>query len=88
MSNLNTSTVEKHIADTRITRALGWIGCLFICIGAIAVTLEIDPLNIYMLNAGAIVYAVWGYRTKQWNQVTVNLFLIAVYSFGAIWRLI
>jgi 4-hydroxybenzoate polyprenyltransferase len=88
MSNLNTSTVEKHIADTRITRVMGWAGCLFICIGAIAVTLEIDPLNIYMLNAGAVVYAVWGYRTKQWNQVTVNLFLIAVYSFGTIWRLI
>ena len=88
MKILNNDSLNKSIADTRITRVLGWVGCLFICIGAIAVTLEIDPLNIYMLNAGAIVYAVWGYRTKQWNQVTVNLFLIAVYSFGTVWRLI
>ena len=88
MSNLNASAVEKAITDTRMNRALGWLGCLFVCVGAIAVTLEIDPFNIYALNAGAIVYAVWGYRTKQWNQVTVNIFLIAVYSFGVVWRLI
>ena len=88
MTILNDDSVNKSISDARINQALGWLGCLFICIGAIAVALDIDPLNIHALNLGAIVYAVWGYRTKQWNQVAVNLFLIAVYSFAAVWRLI
>ena len=88
MTILNDDSVNKFISDARINQALGWVGCLLVCIGAIAVALEIDPLNIYMLNAGAIVYGIWGYRTKQWNQVAVNLFLIAVYSFGVVWRLI
>jgi len=71
-----------------INRYLGWIGCFFVCLGAMLTTLKIDPLNIYALNMGAIVYALWGLRTRQWNQVAVNLFLIAVYGIGALWRMI
>ena len=70
-----------------INKTLGWVGCFFVCLGAALTSLQVDPLNIYALNIGAIVYAIWGYRVRQWNQLAVNLFLIAVYGFGAVWRM-
>jgi hypothetical protein len=88
MTSLNSEPLDKFVANKQTNKILGWAGCFFVCVGAIAVTLEFDPLNIYALNIGALIYALWGYRTKQWNQVTVNVFLIAVYSFGLIWRII
>ena len=88
MTSLNTEKLDSYIINTTTNKILGWVGCFFVCVGAIAVALEIDPLNIYTLNVGALIYAIWGWRTKQWNQVAVNIFLILVYSFGLIWRII
>ena len=76
-----------ELIETKFNKTLGWVGCFFVCLGAALTTFQIDPLNIYALNLGAIVYAVWGYRVKQWNQLAVNLFLIGVYGFGALWRM-
>jgi hypothetical protein len=77
-----------NLDSTKINNMIGWFGCIVVCVGALAVALNIDPLNVYALNLGALIYAIWGYRTKQWNQVAVNAFLISVYTFGAIYRLI
>ena len=77
-----------ELIETRFNKALGWVGCFFVCLGAALTTFQFDPANIYALNLGAIVYAIWGYRVKQWNQLAVNLFLIAVYGFGALWRMV
>ena len=76
------------LIETKFDKALGWVGCGLVCLGAALTTFQIDPLNIYALNLGAIVYAIWGYRVKQWNQLAVNLFLIGVYGFGALWRML
>jgi hypothetical protein len=70
-----------------INRVLGWTGCFFVCVGALLTTFDIDPLNIYALNVGAIIYAAWGIRTRQWNQVAVNGFLIAIYGLGLVLRI-
>lgn len=88
MTSINTDSIDKYIADNTVNRFLGWLGCFFVCVGAVAVTLDLDPINVYALNIGSIIYGIWGFRTKQWNQVIVNMFLISVYSLGIVWRLI
>jgi 4-hydroxybenzoate polyprenyltransferase len=65
-----------------VSKALGWAGCFFVCAGALCTSLRIDPLNIYFLNLGAIVYLFWSIRTKTWNQVVVNTVLLAIYIMG------
>jgi len=52
-----------------INRVLRWAGCFFVCVGALLTTFDIDPLNIYALNVGAIIYAVWGIRTLCGNGI-------------------
>ena len=77
-----------ELIETKFNKALGWVGCFLVCLGAALTTFQFDPANIYALNLGAIVYAIWGYRVKQWNQLAVNLFLIAAYGFGALRRMV
>jgi hypothetical protein len=66
---------------------LGWLGCAFVCAGAVCTSFQIDPLNIVFLNLGALVYLIWSIRTKTWNQVVVNTVLIGIYAAGAIIRM-
>ena len=55
--------------------------------GAMATALAIDPLNIWLLNAGAMLYLFWSLRVRDWNLVAVNAGLLTIYVFGAILRL-
>ena len=50
--------------------------------GAILTSLRIDPENIYLLNAGAILYFIWGYRIREMNLVVINLGFIIIYAVG------
>lgn len=56
--------------------------------GAIATSLAIDPLNIWLLNAGAVLYLFWSLRVRDWNLVAVNAGLLTIYAIGAIIRLV
>ena len=76
------------MTDNKINSLIAWTGCAVVCVGAIATSFSIDPLNVYAFNLGSMLYGLWGYRTKQWNQVIVNAFLIAVYTFGAVYRMV
>jgi hypothetical protein len=51
-------------------------------IGAILTSLRIDPMNIYLLNVGAILYFVWGYRIREWNLIVINAGFILIYAIG------
>ena len=55
--------------------------------GALATALAQDPLNIWLLNAGAILYLYWSYSVRDWNLVAVNGGLLTIYLIGAIIRL-
>lgn len=55
--------------------------------GALATALAVDPLNIWLLNAGAVLYLFWSLRVRDWNLVAVNAGLLTIYVFGAILRL-
>ena len=61
---------------------LKWSACVVTLAGAILTSLRIDPLNIYLLNAGAVLYFVWGYRIREWNLIVINLGFILIYTVG------
>jgi hypothetical protein len=55
--------------------------------GAVATSLALDPLNIWLLNAGALLYLYWSVTVRDWNLVAVNAGLLTIYLIGAIIRL-
>ena len=61
---------------------LKWLACVVTLIGAILTSLRIDPENIYLLNCGAILYFVWGYRIREWNLIVINAGFIVIYAIG------
>ena len=50
--------------------------------GALCTSLRIDPLNIMLLNLGALVYMIWAMRIRKMNLVIVNAVLLAIYAIG------
>jgi len=71
-----------------VNNFLKWFGCACVIAGAVCVSLKIDPLNMYLLNLGALCYLAWGVRVKEWSQVTVNSALLLIYMGGIIQRLL
>ena len=61
---------------------LKWIACAVTLVGALATSLQMDPLNIWLLNAGAALYLVWSLRIREWSLVTINGGLLAIYLIG------
>ena len=61
---------------------LKWSACIVTLIGAVLTSLRIDPMNIYLLNLGAILYFVWGYRIREWNLIVINAGFIIIYTVG------
>jgi hypothetical protein len=65
-----------------INDILKWGGMVGVVTGALATSFRIDPLNIYLLNLGAILYLVWAVRIKELNLIIVNAVLLAIYLVG------
>ena len=61
---------------------LKWSACVVTLAGAILTSLRIDPLNIYLLNVGAILYFIWGHRIREWNIIVINAGFIVIYAIG------
>ena len=68
--------------QTDINFCLKWCACAVTLAGALCTSLRIDPLNIYLLNLGAILYLTWGYRIREWNLVAINTGLLIIYLYG------
>ena len=62
--------------------SLKWTACAVTLAGALCTALRIDPLNIYLLNAGALLYLWWSLRIREWSLVTINAGLLAIYIVG------
>jgi hypothetical protein len=56
-------------------------------LGAGATALAWDPVNIALLNVGALLYLYWSWSVRDWNLVAVNGGLLLIYLVGAIVRL-
>ena len=61
---------------------LKWVACIVTLVGASCTALRIDPLNIYLLNAGAMLYLAWSIRIREWNLIVVNVVLLLIYIVG------
>ena len=65
-----------------LNNILKWGGCATVVLGALCTSLRIDPLNIYFLNVGALLYLLWAIRIKERNLIIVNGVLLALYIVG------
>ena len=65
-----------------INNTLKWLGCATVVAGALCTSLRIDPLNIYLLNVGALAYLLWAIRIRELNLILVNGVLLAIYILG------
>ena len=61
---------------------LKWSGMFAVAFGALCTSFRIDPLNIWLLNLGALMYLIWGFRIREWNLVAVNSVLLSIYAIG------
>ena len=66
---------------------LKWVACASTLSGALATSLAIDPLNIWLLNLGAVLYLIWSVRIRETNLILVNGGLLTIYVIGAILRM-
>jgi hypothetical protein len=65
---------------------LKWAATIITIAGALAVSLKLDPLNIYLLNVGSILWVIWGWRIREPSIITVNIVILAIYMYGLIVR--
>lgn len=71
-----------------MTEFLKWFGTALTIAGAVATALAIDPLNVYLFNAGAITWLWAAIRMKEKSLIVVNAGLLAVYMFGVFYRIV
>ena len=50
--------------------------------GAVATSLRIDPLNIYLLNIGSASFLWWAWRIQDRAMIAVNGGLLLIYLAG------
>ena len=64
------------------TRILVWTATALTLLGALCTSLRIDPINIYLLNIGAVLFLWWALRIRDRAMITVNSGLLAIYVLG------
>ena len=64
------------------TRTLAWTGTALVLAGALATSLRIDPLNIYLLNIGSASFLWWAWRIRDPAMIAVNGGLLVIYLAG------
>jgi hypothetical protein len=75
--------------NTNTTKTiLEWSATAFTVAGALTTALSIDPLNIYLLNLGSVLWLIWAVMVKRTSLIVVNAALLAVYVYGFVLRVI
>jgi len=64
------------------TVGLKWAGTVVTLAGALCTSLRVDPLNVYLLNVGALLFLWWAFRIRDRAMITVNAGLLAIYVLG------
>lgn len=70
------------------TMLLEWSATVFTVAGALTTALSIDPLNIYLLNLGSVLWLIWAVLNKRLSLIVVNSALLTVYVYGFVLRMI
>lgn len=61
-------------------------GLITALIGAILTAFQITPINIYIANLGALFYAIWAWRVRDFNIFLVNVGLLVIYLSGTMYH--
>ena len=69
--------------STRQTDSLlKWSGTALTLIGAVLTSLAVDPVNVYLLNAGSLLFLIWAVRIQDNALIAVNAGLLTIYAVG------
>ena len=71
----------------KIEDIIKWVATVITLLGALATALMYDPLNVYLLNLGAVFFLVWAVMIKEKAMITVNAGLLLIYITGLVVRL-
>jgi hypothetical protein len=66
---------------------LKWSATILTILGALAITHKLDPLNIYLLNVGSVLWIMWSFRIREYAILIVNIAMMLIYAHGLIIRL-
>ena len=72
--------------NDKLTLSIKWIATIITLAGAALTSAAIDPLNIWLLNIGSILFIWWSFRIRDLAMITVNVGLFLIYGSGIIWR--
>lgn len=61
---------------------LRYTATFFVLLGALATTLRIDPLNIWLLNIGTSMFLFYSIKIRNLALVIVNAGLLIIYVIG------
>lgn len=64
---------------------LKWFALAVTLTGATLTSAVIYPLNLYVMNVGAVLHIIWGIRSKTYNIALVNLGLMVIYGGGVLY---
>lgn len=79
------NSIDKFYLTNRQTdELLKWVATGFTLVGAVLTSLAIDPLNVYLLNIGAIIFLVWAVRIRDNAMIAVNAGLLTIYAVGTL----
>jgi hypothetical protein len=70
-----------------LVNKIKWVATCITLGGALTTALAMDPLNIWLLNLGALLFFVWACMIKDKAMMTVNFGLLAIYVFGIFFRM-
>jgi len=74
--------VIKDLSYRQVDSILKWTATVLILIGAVLTSLAIDPWNIYLMNAGTLVWLIWALRIRDNALIVVNAGLLVIYMMG------
>lgn len=83
------SIVDFFTLSTRQTDSLlKWSATALTLAGAVLTSLAIDPINVYLLNAGSVLFLIWAVRIQDTALIAVNAGLLTIYAVGTVRALI
>jgi hypothetical protein len=62
--------------------ALKWVATVVTLAGALLTSLDIHPINLYVLNIGTVIWLIWAIRVKETSLIVVDIGLLAIYVLG------
>jgi hypothetical protein len=69
-----------------LVNKIKWVATA-VTLAGVATAAMFDPLNIWLLNIGSLLFLIWAFMIKEKAMITVNSGLLLIYVFGAFYRM-